>query len=184
MQPPRIRTVDHIRSKHRFHSSKCSHQCRMSERKLDIHGGTLDVDGALHDDDELVRDGMQLEHGHDVQAHGVHDEQVHDDAAVLEHDAAVVRDVQDHRDAEVQEQLHDAVVHDLQDENRALLLVKNDVYLHCYVQDQQNDCHCLRLYLLELNDYHHLCLLEQKNAVEHHLHYHHYVNAVRMKLPT
>lgn len=182
MQPPRIRTVDHIRSKHRFHSSKCSHQYRMSEHKLDIHGGTLDVDDALHDDDEPVRDGMQLVHDDDEQVHD--DEQVRDDGDlhVLEHDDAVVRDVQDHRDAEVQEQMHDAVVHDLQDENRALLLVKNDVNLHCYVLVQLNGCHLL--YLLEQNDFHHLCLQELKNAVEHHLHYHHYVNAVRMKLLT
>lgn len=180
MQPPRIRTVDHIRSKHRFHSSKCSHQYRMSERKLDIHGGTLDVHGALHDGDVLVRDGAQL-------VHDVHDAQVHDDVQDHHdeeqvHDDAPVRDVQDHRDAEVQELMHDAVVHDLQDENRALLLVKNDVNLHCYVLVQLNGCHLL--YLLEQNDYHHLCLQELKNAAELLLHYHHYVNAVRMKLLT
>ena len=156
MQPPRIHKQDRTHSKHHYHSSKCSHRQQMYVCIQDVHGGTLDVHGALHDGDEQVRDDAQLELVHDDALVLEHDdvrqperddalvlERLHDDALVLERD-----------DVLVLERLHDDALEHVLDVIRALLLLERD---DCLREQEQ---HCVRhLCLLAHHGYHRYCVL-------------------------
>lgn len=122
----------------------------------DVHGGTLDVHGALHDGDEQVRDDAQLELVHDDDAlelvHGDDAlELVHDDVRQPERDDALVLE---RDDVLVLERLHDDVLEHVLDVIRALLLLERD---DCLREQEQ---HCVRhLCLLVHHGYHRYCVL-------------------------
>lgn len=146
----------------------------MSAHIQDVYDGTLGVDDESHDDDVQVRDD----------ALPVLDDD--GDAPVLDGDDGEVQElVRD--DGEVQEQAHDdavlvlvhddaLLVHDEQDEVRALLLqvLPDDVHLH--VQVLPHDCHHLCLLVLLTHVHHDYCVQALMCAVELH---HRYVSAVR-----
>ncbi len=139
----------------------------MSAHIQDVYDGTLDVDDESHDDDVQVHDD----------ALPVLDDD--GDALVLDGDDGEVQElVRD--DGEELEQAHDdalqVLVHDEQDEVRALLLqvLPDDVHLH--VQVLPHDCHHLCLLVLLTHVHHDYCVQALMCAVELHRRY---VSAVR-----